>query len=253
MRRLARESGALRSHAYDHPLIAAGAGTLVGEIRARAPHVETIVVAAGGGGLFAGVATAAAEHGIRVVAVEPERCCALHAALRAGEPVDVTVESIAADSLGARRATGLAVHAAQRAGARSVLVSDAAIVAARRTLWEQRRIVVEHGAAAALAGLAAYRPADGERVVVVLCGANTDPSDLPNRRLRHTTLRSERQPKPLSECRSEAKPAVRRPWRPADRPLHGGMGFRVARDSGGATVVIAREVRSAGGGRSRAS
>ena len=175
----ARESGALRSHAYDHPLIAAGAGTLVGEIRARAPHVETIVVAAGGGGLFAGVATAAAEHGIRVVAVEPERCCALHAALQTGEPVDVTVDSIAADSLGARRATALAVHAAQRAGARSVLVSDAAIVAARRTLWEERRVIVEHGAAAALAGLAAYRPADGERVVVVLCGANTDPGDLP--------------------------------------------------------------------------
>jgi threonine dehydratase len=91
----------------------------------------------------------------------------------------VTVDSIAADSLGARRATALAVHAAQRAGARSVLVSDAAIVAARRTLWEERRVIVEHGAAAALAGLASYRPADGERVVVVLCGANTDPGDLP--------------------------------------------------------------------------
>lgn len=175
----ARESGALRSHAYDHPLIAAGAGTLVGEIRAQVPHVETIMVAVGGGGLFAGVATAAAEHGIRVVAVEPERCCALHAALQAGAPVDVTVDSIAADSLGARRATALAVHAAQRAGARSVLVSDAAIVAARRALWEERRVIVEHAAAAALAGLAAYRPADGERVVVVLCGANTDPGDLP--------------------------------------------------------------------------
>ena len=91
----------------------------------------------------------------------------------------MTVDSIAADSLGARRATALAVHAAPRAGARSVLVSDAAIVAARRALWEERRVVVEHAAAAALAGLAAYRPADGERVVVVLCGGNTDPGDLP--------------------------------------------------------------------------
>ena len=90
----------------------------------------------------------------------------------------MTVDSIAADSLRARR-HGTAVHAAQRAGAWSVLVSDAAIVAARRTLWEERRVIVEHGAAAPLAGLAGYRPADGERVVVVLCGANTDQADLP--------------------------------------------------------------------------
>ena len=174
----ARESGALCSHAYDNPLIAAGAGTLVGEIRAQAPEVETIFVSVGGGGLFAGVATAAAAHGIRVVAVEPERCCALHAALEAGEPIDVTVDSVAADSLGARRATALALDAAQRIDTRSMLVSDMEIIAARRAMWEERRIVVEHGTAAALAGLAAYRAAEGERIVVVLCGANTDPSDL---------------------------------------------------------------------------
>lgn len=174
----ARESGALCSHAYDNPLIAAGAGTLVGEIRAQSPEVETIFVSVGGGGLFAGVATAAAAHGIRVVAVEPERCCALHAALEAGEPIDVTVDSVAADSLGARRATALALDAAQRIDTRSMLVSDMEIIAARRAMWEERRIVVEHGTAAALAGLAAYRAAEGERIVVVLCGANTDPSDL---------------------------------------------------------------------------
>ncbi|WP_405003721.1 threonine/serine dehydratase [Kitasatospora purpeofusca] len=196
----AATSGALASHAYDHPLIAAGAGTLMEEIHARVPGLDTVLVAVGGGGLFAGVATAARQHGIRAVAVEPEHSRALHAALAAGRPVDVTVDSVAGDSLGARRATALAVDAARpegddrdggATGARSVLVPDEAIVRARRELWEDRRILVEHGAATALAALLTdddsaddtdstygYRPADGEKVCVVLCGANTDPATL---------------------------------------------------------------------------
>jgi len=176
----AAETGALTSHAYDHPLIVAGAGTLLTEVHQALPDLDTIVVAAGGGGLFAGIATAAARHGIRTVAVEPEYCRALNAALEAGHPVDVEVDSIAADSLGGPRATDMALRAAQLGDTVSVLVPDAQIIAARRALWEERRIAVEHAAATALAALraGAYRPAAGERVCVVLCGANTDPADL---------------------------------------------------------------------------
>ncbi|MEU2238016.1 serine/threonine dehydratase [Streptomyces sp. NPDC018338] len=183
----ARTTGALASHAYDHPLIAAGAGTLLDEIRRQVPGLDTVVVAVGGGGLFAGVATAARHHGIRTVAVEPENCRALDAALRAGRPVDVTVDSVAADSLGARRVSATAVHAARQDGVRSLLVPDAAIVRARQALWDDRRLAVEHAAATALAAVAGnepdvpgagYRPEPGETVCVVLCGANTDPTDL---------------------------------------------------------------------------
>ncbi|MFF5973266.1 serine/threonine dehydratase [Streptomyces sp. NPDC012769] len=175
----AARSGALASHAYDHPLIAAGAGTLLEEIHARVPDLDTVVVSVGGGGLFAGVATAARQHGIRTVAVEPERCRALDAALEAGTPVDVPVDSVAADSLGARRASAAALHAALQDGVRSVLVPDDEIVRVRRALWDDRRLAVEHAAATALAALPhAYRPSPGEKVCVVLCGANTDPTDL---------------------------------------------------------------------------
>ncbi|MDT0319687.1 serine/threonine dehydratase [Streptomyces millisiae] len=172
----AAESGALASHAYDHPLIAAGAGTLLDEIVAARPTVTTVVVAVGGGGLFTGVAAAAAEHGIRVVAVEPENCRCLNAALAAGEPVDVPVDSVAADSLGARRVSAEALRWAGMPHVSSVLVSDAAIVAARRLLWREHRLAVEHAAAAALAGAPEAGP--GEEVCVVLCGANTDPRSL---------------------------------------------------------------------------
>ncbi|MER7414937.1 MULTISPECIES: serine/threonine dehydratase [Streptomyces] len=178
----AQSTGALRSHAYDHPLIAAGAGTLLEEIRAQVPDLDTVVVSVGGGGLFAGVAAAAQHHGIRVVAVEPEHCRALNAALEAGRVVDVPVDSVAADSLGARRATPMAHAAAAHRNVRSVLVQDSAVVAARDTLWNEHRLAVEHAAATAMAGIlgetAPYTPSDGERVAVVLCGANTDPGDL---------------------------------------------------------------------------
>ncbi|KOU73279.1 threonine dehydratase [Streptomyces sp. MMG1533] len=178
----AADTGALASHAYDHPLTAAGAGTLLEEIRDRLPGLDTVVVAVGGGGLFTGVATAARYHGIRTVAVEPQNCRALNAALEAGHPVDVTVDSVAADSLGARRTSTMALHAAQQDGVRSTLVPDSEIIRARQALWDHRRVAVEHGAGTALAALTAaeapYRAAPGEKVAVVLCGANTDPSDL---------------------------------------------------------------------------
>ncbi|NKX85879.1 threonine/serine dehydratase [Nocardia coubleae] len=180
----AADTGALFSHAYDHPLIAAGAGTLMREIQQRVPDLDTVVVAVGGGGLFTGTAVAAQHFGIRTVAVEPVGCRSLNAALEAGRPVQVSVDSIAADSLGAPNVSEMALAAAQHPDVVSVLVADEAIRAARRQLWDEHRIAVENGAATALAALrdtgsgAAYRPAEGERVCVILCGANTDPSDL---------------------------------------------------------------------------
>lgn len=177
----AESSGAVISHAYDHPLIAAGAGTLMSEILTQIPDLDTVVVAVGGGGLFSGIATVADHHGVRTVAVEPENCRALNAAVEAGTTVDVTVDSVAADSLGARRAAGMALSAARRLNVRSVLVPDGEIVSARRSLWEDHRLSVEHAAATALAGArgaGAYQPGKGEKVCVVLCGANTDPTDL---------------------------------------------------------------------------
>lgn len=170
-------TGALTSHAYDHPLIAAGAGTLMLELHRQIPDLDTVVVAVGGGGLFAGVATAAREHGVHTVAAEPENCRALNAALQAGRPVDVSLNSVAADSLGARRAAEMALRAAQRDGVTSVLVPDSAIVAARQLLWDDYRLAVEHAAGAALAGIldpSGYHPTPDEKVCVVLCGANTD-------------------------------------------------------------------------------
>jgi len=175
----AEEAGALFCHAYDQPEVAAGAGVIAEELLADDPSIDTIVVAVGGGGLFAGIA-ASAEGRARVVAVEPVTIPTLRAALEAGEPVDVDVSGIAADSLGARRVGGVAYDVALRTQPVSVLVDDDAIVDARRRMWADYRIAAEYGAAAAYAALTtgAYQPTDDERVAVVVCGANTDVTTL---------------------------------------------------------------------------
>lgn len=175
----AEKTGAIYCHAYDQPEIAAGAGTVGSELLEQVPDVDTVLVAVGGGGLMAGVAAAVEGFG-KVVAVEPETAPTLHAALAAGEPVDVPVSGVAADSLGARSVGDIGFSVAVRCGVGSVLVSDEQIIAARSALWNDYRIVVEHGAAAAYAALAsgAYVPGKDERVAVILCGANTDPATL---------------------------------------------------------------------------
>jgi threonine dehydratase len=176
----AERTGAVYCHAYDQPEIAAGAGTLGLELLDQLDdEVDTVVVAVGGGGLMAGVA-AAVEGSARVVGVEPVTIPTLRTALEHGGPTDVSVSGVAADSLGARRLGDIAYEVASRTGVQSLLVSDGDIVAARQRLWAEYRIVVEHGAAAAFAALTsgAYTPAAKERVVVVLCGANTGPGDL---------------------------------------------------------------------------
>ncbi|HEU4424742.1 MAG TPA: threonine/serine dehydratase [Pilimelia sp.] len=173
------DTGRLFCHAYDQPDVVAGQGTLALELQEQIDGFDTVLVAVGGGGLIGGIA-AALEGAARVVGVEPTRAATMHAALAAGRPVDVPVGGVAADSLGARRLGQVAFDVAVRCGVTGVLVSDADLIATRRMLWHDHRVVVELGAAAALAALrtGAYAPEPGERVVVVLCGANTDPSDL---------------------------------------------------------------------------
>jgi threonine dehydratase len=168
------QTGALAVHAYDQPETLLGQGSVGLELEADAPDTETLLVAVGGGGLIGGIA-AWFETRVRVVAVEPEAAPTLHDAFAAGRPVDAPAGGIAADSLAPRQVGGLMFPIAQRFIGASVLVTDEAIEAAQSKLWDTLRVAAEPGGAAAMAALLSgrYRPAEGERVCVLLCGANT--------------------------------------------------------------------------------
>ncbi len=170
------QSGALSIHAFDTPETIAGQGTVALEWDAQTDaELDTVLVAVGGGGLIAGMA-AWWRGSVKVVGVEPTGSTALHSALAAHKPVDVAVASVAADSLGAKRAGNLAFTIAEACVDQVVLVEDAAIIAAQRTLWHHLRIASEPGGAAAFAAWQSgvYIPDAGERVGILLCGANTD-------------------------------------------------------------------------------
>lgn len=167
------QTGAMDIHAYDAPGTIAGQGTVALEWLEQVPDLDTVLIAVGGGGLISGCALWLAGK-VRVVAVEPEGSCALNAALKAGEPVDVPVDSLAADSLGARRCGDL-VHTICAAHVdQSLLVTDEAIRAAQTRLWTELQVAAEPGGATALAALTSgvYRPAPHERVGVLVCGGN---------------------------------------------------------------------------------
>ena len=174
-----KASGALLTHAYDQPEVVTGAGTLALEIEEQGGLPDAVLVSVGGGGLIAGVA-AWFESRCRVVALEPHLAPTLARARAAGQPVDVDVSGVAADSLGARRIGALAWDLTQRHVRESVLLEDTAITQAQRWMWQNLRLAVEPSAALPLAalqtGAVAVRPQD--RICLVICGANLDPASL---------------------------------------------------------------------------
>jgi len=168
------DTGALSVHAFDQAETMLGQGTVGLELEAQAPDLDTLLVAVGGGGLIGGIA-AWYEGRVKVVGVEPRLAPTLAMALAAGGPVDAPAGGIAADSLAPSRIGKLVFPIAQRYVAQAVLVEDADIVRAQQVLWESVRIVAEPGAAAPLAALLskAYVPAKGERLGILVSGANT--------------------------------------------------------------------------------
>lgn len=174
-----RESGALPVHAFDQRETLLGQGSVGLELAEQAAPLDTVMTAVGGGGLIGGVAAWFAGS-VQVVGVEPHEAPTLTRALEAGAPVDAPAgASIAADSLAPYRIGELVFPIAQRFIPRVLLVSNDDIRNAQQTLWNVARVVAEPGGAAAFGALLAghYVPRDGERIAVVVSGANTTAVD----------------------------------------------------------------------------
>ena len=174
-----QSSGAMSVHAFDQPHTLLGQGTLGLELASQADQLDTVLVPVGGGGLIAGIASWFAGS-VRVIGVEPDGAPTLTRARAEGRPADAPAEGVAADALAPRRVGELVFPITQAYVEDVVLVSDTAILAAQRALWQAARIAAEPAASVGIAALlgAAYKPAPGERVAVVISGANMDPAQL---------------------------------------------------------------------------
>ena len=174
-------TGAALVHPYDNLMVMAGQGTAAAEFLTQVPGLEVLICPVGGGGLISGTAVAARAHGggIEVLGAEPAGADDAARSLHAGELLGNTQPLTIADGL--RGALAPRTFAEIRRGVNDIVtVSEAAIVAAMRELWEVMKIIVEPSAAvpyaAVRAGAAQLR---GRRVGIILSGGNLDLDQLP--------------------------------------------------------------------------
>jgi threonine dehydratase len=169
-------------HPYEGPNTALGTASVglefIDQIRAAGTGLDAVVVAAGGGGLAAGVACAVKQTspGTAVYVVEPEGADTMSRSFRAGTPQSIDAVRTIADSLGAPRCEPYSFGLTRRFADEVVLVSDDQIRDAMRLLFRAAKLVVEPAGAAALAALMCplRTRLDGCRVGIIVCGGNID-------------------------------------------------------------------------------
>lgn len=166
-------------HPFDHADVVAGQATVGLEILEQIPDVATIVVPTGGGGLLAGIATAAhflAPH-VQVIGIQAANAAAWPASLAAGHPVRLESMSTMADGI-AVASPGAIPFAHVRAFVKSIqTVSEEALSHALLVCMERVKVIVEPAGAAAVAALLTRAPELGLEgpVCAVLSGGNIDP------------------------------------------------------------------------------
>ena len=177
---LAKERGAVLVPSFDDPAIVAGQGTVGLEILEQLEEVgepapRRIVVPTGGGGLAAGIALACPEA--EIVCVEPEGWDDMGRSLERGEivPVEADAPPTRCDALQTPRVSPITFGILRERGAQALAVSDEEVTSAIRFAWQEHRLVVEPGGAAALAALLCGKVEPAEGTVAVVSGGNIDP------------------------------------------------------------------------------
>jgi threonine dehydratase len=173
---LAAQQGLTFVHPYDDPAIVAGQGTVALEMLQAVPDLDTLVVAVGGGGLIAGMATAAKaiNPNIEVVGVQTQRFPNMFNAIKRTtltQGASTIAEGIAVGTPGV-----IALEIIRQKVDDMLLVDEGDIEQAIVMLLEIEKTLVEGAGAAGLAALLKYpQRFAGKRVGLVLCGGNIDP------------------------------------------------------------------------------
>jgi threonine dehydratase len=173
---IAADRGRVLVHPYDDEKIIAGQGTLALEMLASWPQLDILVVPIGGGGLIAGVATAAKaiKPGIEILGVQTERFASMYHAVKGGH-AEFGASTIA-EGIAVRTPGTMTLPVVRELVDDIVLVGEGALEQAIVMLLEIEKTVVEGAGAAGLAALLAYpQRFKGRYVGLILCGGNIDP------------------------------------------------------------------------------
>jgi threonine dehydratase len=174
-REVAKRENLTFVHPYDDPRIVAGQGTIGLELMADVPDLDIILVPIGGGGIMAGIATAAKAINPRIemIGVEAALYPSMHHAIRNLTPTfgaPTIAEGIAVKSPGA-----LTKAIIERLVSDILLVEEEPLEQAVQLMAETQKVVAEGAGAAGLAAMLAHRQRfAGRRVGIVVCGGNID-------------------------------------------------------------------------------
>jgi len=190
--RLVSETGTTFIPPFNDVDVIAGQGTIAKELLEQLDDIDVVFVAVGGGGLLAGVLSyiKAVKPSIKVIGVEPEDAGCLHAAWKAGHPVELKEVGIFADGVAVKEIGDISFKLIQHAGVDDViLVSTDEICAALKDMYDDVRAIAEPSGAVSLAGLKKYvaeNNLSNKNLVAINCGANMNFD-----RLRHIAERAQ--------------------------------------------------------------
>lgn len=174
----AAKTGAAYFHPFADPLVVAGQGTLGLEILEDLPDIDAILIAIGGGGLIAGLATAlkARRPSIRIIGVEPTGSPTLKASLDQGQVVTLAKVTSRVPTMSCRRTDERIFDIVRRNVDDIVLVSDEEMAEASRFLWFEMGIAADLSGAASIAALRRNLPqlAQCRHVCALICGAGAE-------------------------------------------------------------------------------
>ncbi|WP_420404745.1 threonine ammonia-lyase [Nisaea sp.] len=172
---LIAEHGYVLIHPYDDPLIIAGQGTAGLELMRDMPHLDTLVVPIGGGGLISGISIAA-KHlnpAIEIVGVQTEQYPSMYEALR-GLPPSSGGETLA-EGIAVKTPGKLTIEICRALVEDIILVGEVEIERAVNGCAEHQNLVAEGAGAAGIAAiLKAPERFAGRKVGTVICGGNID-------------------------------------------------------------------------------
>lgn len=174
---IAERDGRAMVPPYDDYLILAGQGTCGLEFLEDVPELDCLLAPCSGGGLFAGVGTAAKAINprIRCFPVEPDTADDTRQSFLKGERVSIPPPPTIADGLRVQSPGTLTFPILQETAEDVLTVSDDEIIGTIKFFLFRMKLVVEpSGAAAAAAVLTGKLPSDAKRVGVVLSGGNID-------------------------------------------------------------------------------
>ena len=180
-RAFAAEADAVFIPPFDHIDIVTGQGTLGLEILDQVTDVDTIVIPIGGGGLIAGVASAAKQRAavegrsIRIIGVQSSNAAAYPVSLQNGSPTEIAITSTIADGIAVAKPGILNFDLVREFVDEVVTVTDDEAAKALLVLLERAKLVVEPAGAVGVAALLSGRIANTGTTVFILSGGNIDP------------------------------------------------------------------------------